>query len=626
MSPLRSLWLLIMVGVVVTLIPWALTVASATLVAGKMVHETTATRLDIIGNSLSGDIGAYLDLGVPLDEAVGASDFLGADLAAYHYILSASLTSADGHELGSYKAPGSPAGAEFMAADMPTQSKSFPITSAGKVVGRLDLVYRQPTVSGELGQAGLSFLIALAISLVFGLQFILSSFRRSVLCPMQVADALEARMSQRRFDTRAPVDEPGPLSLVFEQINQLLVAVNERVATCRSYLWEVRDYSYNPAAAPAMERLEQRLGLIGRFAPDGMRELKLDHGDLLAGPAIFRLGALLALLATQAFATGFVTAPHLLLILLGSAAAACLIHELFGWLRLWIFAPLALAALIALPWLGEPPSVAVCLGVGTFAATACAQMLAARHVVARAGTAWHGLLGIFAGLGIAVLAQQLRFPALVWVAGIAVTGGLAALGLRNTRLPRVPAGETRSMTGKLLALIELLPALLFFGGLGVWLSQTGLRLAFSWSLEGSAGLLMAIWLAAGIASLTASIVLVLLRGALAAPVIWLALPLALFGLGGLFWFPIDPLGTVVGSAAIIGAGLPVAFGVIARARGGAFFPWATVCLAAGVLTTLDPPRQPVPVILFAGAAAAALFLLIGGLVVLLRERTLRRAS
>jgi hypothetical protein len=626
MAPARSLWLLIMVGVVVTLIPWAFTIASTAFVADKMAHETTSSRLDIIGNGLTNDVSAYLDLGVPLNKAVGVSDFLASDLAPYDYIRLASITATDGYVVGSYKRPGATAAAPAGKAKSFMRFKSFPIASSGKVVARLDLIYEQPTASGQLGIAGLSFVIALLSALVFGLQFILSSFRRSVMCPMQVADALERRIGERRFDTRAPTAEPGPVADVFEQINQLLVAVNERVARCRSYLTEVREYSYNPAAAPAVERLEQQLEFVGRFAPDGMRELKLDHGDLLAGPSAFRVAAMLTLLLAQAMKTGLLPAPQPLLIVFAAVAVAGLIHEVFGSLRLWVMPLLALAALVAMHWLVRPEHVAVALAAGAFAATAAGQAVMARHPVVRAGIGWHGLLGIFAALGVSVLGFSLDLPALSWLAALIVLGGLAALGMQSTGLPRLPAGETRSVSGKLIALIELMPAVLFMGGLGLWLGQTGHRLAFSWATAGTGGLLTSVWIGAGVASLSAGLALLLLRSGPLRVLPHLLTPLCLFVLAAVFWFAVPPLYAVLASVAAIGIGVPAALGLIARSRGGALFPWAAFSLAVGTAIALDPPRQPMSIILFALAAASVLFLVLALISFWLQQRSLRRSA
>ncbi|WP_207482405.1 hypothetical protein [Arenibaculum pallidiluteum] len=480
----RTVLRLCLVGLAVVVVPWLATLAASMLSAAHLARDAAGARMEIVGGSMARDLNAYLGIDISLDRGVGFDAYLAEDLAGEDEVMVALIATEDGRVVGHYLRPGRDdlVGRRFTAQSdwraLHLAAATFPIVHKGQQVGRLILARDAAPGIPHAGRVVSDFLVALGVILAIGAQHVLVAYRQSVSLPLQTVAAIERRAERRQFDRTAPVPHGGPAAPVAEALNRLLAALNDRYARVASYLDEIREMSFNPAAPAEAARYQAALAASARFAPEGLKELRVHMGDLFAGPSAFCggvvagiAGALASLSATtEAGEHGIL--PAATAVATGLLAAA-LAARLGPRVRILGGGAVAFAGGLALSFLSGTGATLAGAALAVAGSASVAAAVAPLGIRAAAGRIGHAAAGIATGGGVVVLdSGHFGMWASYPVAAVALGAGLL-LALRSA--PPAVARERRRLSTKrlgqvMLAAVLASPAWLLFVAFGVWLA------------------------------------------------------------------------------------------------------------------------------------------------------------
>lgn len=474
----RTLQLVMLVAVAAMMVPWLAMVATSMLTTGDTVARAAAARLQIIGSGMVRDIEAYVRAGVPMEDIVGLGEYMSGDLVRTEEVQTAWVETAGGQVLDRYvRADRSDLKFRDLSsatdwAAMGLQIARFPITLEGRSLGQLLLAYQAHTPPSVLERMGGDFVVVMATMLAIGAQVVLAAWRETLVLPLRTLTTLERRVARHGYDRIAASASGGPLAAVVEALNRLIVGVNDRYAMVRAYLAEIRQYSFNPRAASVAVALERRLDEAGRFAPDGLDELQVSHGDLFAGPVAFRAAMLVGLVwgsAASLNADGSAAAGMTLAAAAcaGGGAAAKTVLGFAARLRVGIGVAAGLAGLAAMALLPWYSAVLVGAGLVTAAALAIASTVAADSAVGKSERAVHTALGYGAGGGIVAIGTGLVD---LWAPLVAALLALISLSVMALRFPSAGVARRPVLSaGPLPTVALVLPAWLSCVAAGIWI-------------------------------------------------------------------------------------------------------------------------------------------------------------
>ncbi len=428
---------------VVVVVPWLATLAAALIAAAGLADRGTASRAEIVGTGIAHDLEKALALGLPLDRMAGMDDYLGEAAGVFPEIELILVVDGAGRPLFQKSDAARPdlsvrlVPAETDWAALGLVLQRFPIRQGAATAGEVLLGRSAVAQPANAPRILIDFAVALSIALALGGLALRTMLHDQVTAPLRLAAALEANLARSAYDRIAPPVEQSLIGGLLAEMNRVVTGVNDRFARLRSYLFEVRDLSFNKDAAAQVAPLIERIERLGRFSPDRLTALALPDAGSLPYAAAFCAGvgtAIAAAVAAQHGPPGVALAG----VALGLAAAVPLALAL-GRRTPFAVLPL-LPGWVLLNGFGDGPAAWLAGAVvGGLAAGIPFQAVRPAVEGLHAGPAVSAAGGLVAGAGLSVLCIGGAVPAVLMAAAVlaALAGAMAAFRLerRNALTP-----------------------------------------------------------------------------------------------------------------------------------------------------------------------------------------------